>query len=54
MRKPVFLVPTRSDTKWAVQPQKMVRGLKHQIQKVVELYYSCSENKGADQLGAVT
>ena len=39
-----------SDTNRAVQPQKMARGLKFRILKVVGLYYLCSENKGADQL----
>ena len=48
MRKPVF--PTRSNTNQAVQPQKMVRGLKFRIEVVEGLYYPCSENKGADQL----
>ena len=42
--------PTRSHTNWAVQPQKMARGLKFQIWEVEGLYYPCSENKGADQL----
>ena len=42
--------PTRSDTKRAVKPQKMARGLKFRIWKVEVLYYPCSENKGADQL----
>ena len=50
MRKPTIWVPTRSDTNRAMQLQKMVRGLKFWIQKVEELYYPCSENKGADQL----
>ena len=31
LRKPVFGVPTRSDTIRAVQPQKMARGLKFRI-----------------------
>ena len=35
---------------WAVQPQKMARDLKFQVNKVEGLYYLCSENKGADQL----
>ena len=43
-------VPTRSDTNRAVQSQKVVRGWKFWISKVEELYYTCSENKGADQL----
>ena len=50
MRKPTFWFPTWSDTNWAVQLQKMARGLKLRIWKVEELYYLCSENKGADQL----
>ena len=40
--------PTRSDTNWAVQPQKLVRDLKLWV-KLVEGLYS-SQNKGADQL----
>ena len=35
---------------WAVQPQKMARGLKFWIYEVEGLYYLCSENKGTDQL----
>ena len=42
---------TRSDTNWPVQPQKMARGLKFRILEVEGLYYRCSGNKGADQLG---
>ena len=41
--------PNRSDTNWPVQSQKQARGLKFRIYKVEELYYTCSENKGADQ-----
>ena len=41
--------PTRSYINWAVQPQKIARGLKFGIYEVEELYYPCSENKGADQ-----
>ena len=37
----------RSDTNRAVKSQKMARGWKFWI---VEVYYLCSENKGADQL----
>ena len=33
-RKPVFGFPTKHDTNWAVQPQKMVRGLKCWILEV--------------------
>ena len=53
MIKPTILVPTRSDTNRAVQSQKMVRGLKFWIKKVEELFYPCSENKGADQLRSI-
>ena len=42
--------PTRSDTNWALQLQKMARGMKFRISEVEWLYYLCSENKGADQL----
>ena len=49
-RKPVFRVPTRSDTNRAVQPQKMARGLKFQIKEVEGSYYLCNENIGAVQL----
>ena len=45
---------TRSDTNQAVQPHKMARGSKFQIQKVEGLYNLSSENKGADQLRSVT
>ena len=39
-------------TNWAVQPQKMVIGLKFRIKEVEGLYYLsvCSKNKGTDQL----
>ena len=40
--------PTWSDTNQAVQLQKIARCLKFWIHKVEELYYPCSENKGAD------
>ena len=50
MRKPTFWFSTRSYINRAVQPQKMARGLKFRIEEVEELYYPCSENKGADQL----
>ena len=49
MRKPVFNVfMTRTDTNRAVQPQKMVRGLKLCIKKEEGLYYLCSKNEEAD------
>ena len=50
MRKPTFLFLTWSDTNQAVQPQRMVRGLKFRILIEEGLYYPYSENKGADQL----
>ena len=50
VRIPTFWVPTRSDTNRAVQSQKMVRGWKFWNYNVEELYYPCSEIKGADQL----
>ena len=42
--------PNRPDTNRAVQAQKMARDWKFWIKKVEELYYPCSENKGADRL----
>ena len=50
LRKLVFEFPTRSHSNWAVQSQKMARGLKFRIYDEEGLYYLCSENKGADQL----
>ena len=50
MRKPTMWFPNRSNTNQAVQSQKQARSLKFHIQEVVEVYYPCSENKGADQL----
>ena len=44
MRKPKRF-PNQFCTNRAVQAQKMARG-----RKVEELYYTCSKNKGADQL----
>ena len=41
---------TRSDTNQPVQLQKMARTLKFWMVREEELYYPCSENKGADQL----
>ena len=41
--------PTRSNTNRPIHPQKRDRILKFCTQ-VEELYYPCSENKGADQL----
>ena len=42
--------PNRSDTNQAAQSQKQARSLKFRIYEEEELYYPCSENKGADQL----
>ena len=39
----------RSYTNQAVQAQKMARDGKFWIKRVEELYYPCSEIKGADQ-----
>ena len=48
---PTMWFPTRSETNRPVQAQKQARSLKFWIyMKVEELYYPCSENKGADQL----
>ena len=46
----MFGVSDQSDTNWAVQPQKMARGLKFRIEIEEGLRYRYSENKGADQL----
>ena len=42
--------PTRLDTNWAVQTQKMAEGLEFCTKELDGLYYVCSDNKGADQL----
>ena len=47
--KPTIWFPNRSDTNRAVQTLKQARSLKLRIQEEEEVYYSCSENKGADQ-----
>ena len=49
-KKTVFGVSNRSDTNWPVQLQKMLRSLNFWNLVEEELYYPCSENKGADQL----
>ena len=54
MRKRSSGIPTRSGTNQSVQLQKMDRSLKFWILEEEELYYPCSENKGADQLCRVT
>ena len=48
VRKPTNLVPTWSDTNQPVQSHKETRSWKFWIKKEEELYYLCSENKGAD------
>ena len=50
MRKPTMWFPNRSDTNQAAQSQKQARRLKFLIYEEGEVYYPCSENKGADQL----
>ena len=42
--------PTMFNTNQAVQPQKIVRGLKFQIYKDERIYYQRRENKDADQM----
>ena len=42
--------PNRSDTNRTEHAQKRARSLKFRTQVEEELYYPCSENKGADQL----
>ena len=48
--KPTMWFPNRSDTNRPVQAQKQARSLKFRVLEEDEVYYSCSENKGADQL----
>ena len=53
MGKLTMWFPNRSDTNRPVQAQKRARSLKFRIyveHVEEELYYSSSENKGADQL----
>ena len=50
MRKPTMWFPNRSNTNQAVQSQKQAGSLKFQTLEEEEVYYPCSENKGADQL----
>ena len=42
--------PNGSDTNQAVQSQKQARSLKFRVYEEEEVYYPCSETKGADQL----
>ena len=48
MGKPTMWFLNRFNTNQAVQAQKVARGWKFRIYKEEELYYLCSENKGAD------
>ena len=50
VEKPTMWFPNRSDTNRPVQAQKRDRNLKFRKYVEEELYYSSSENKGADQL----
>ena len=50
MGKPTMWFANRSDTNQAAQPQKQARSLKFWSEEGEEVYYSCSENKGADHL----
>ena len=50
MGKPTMWFPNRSDTNQAAQSQKQARSLKFRTYEEEEVYYPCSENKGADQL----
>ena len=43
------MLPTRSDTNWALQPQKKARRLTFLMLEVEGLYYLCTENQGAYQ-----
>ena len=52
MGKPTMWFPNRSDTNRPVQSHKMAGGWKFWIQKVEELYYPCSANKGTDRFAA--
>ena len=40
----------RPDTNQAAQSQEQARSLKFRIYEEEEVYYPCSENKGADQI----
>ena len=48
MRKQTLWFPNRSNTNQVVQSQKQAICLKTNIQEEVEVFYPCSENKGAD------
>ena len=50
MRKPTMWFPNRYNSNQAVHAQKMARSMEFWIQKIEELYCSCSENIGTDQL----
>ena len=48
-RKCLWEFPTRSDSNWLAQLQKLAWSLKFWLQKLETLHYLGSENKGADQ-----
>ena len=48
--KPTMWFLNRSDTNQAAQSQKQARSLKFRIKEEEEVFYPCSENKGAGQL----
>ena len=50
MGKPTMWFRNRSNTNQAAQSQKQAKSLKIWINEEEEVYYPCSENKGADQL----
>ena len=50
---PTIGVLTKSDRKRTVQSQKIARSLKFLMKEEEGSYHSCSENKGADQLGSL-
>ena len=50
MGKPTMWFLNRPDTNRPVQSLKTARSFKFRIKVEEELYYPCSENKGADQL----
>ena len=50
MRKRQFRFPTRSNTNQPVKSKNIARSLKFRLKAEEGLYYSYSENKGADQL----
>ena len=47
--KPTMWFSNRSDTNQAAQSQKQARSLKFRLKEEEEVYYPCSENKGAER-----